>query len=1153
MDVVAQECTGYNSKLILSHSIQENQIVPHKRCNYIFKMEPLNYNASRDLLASRAFGHQQVAPELNGVLSEIARKCGGLPQAIIGAANLLANRPVNIDVKQKSAIDRWNNYVQNSLIPDLRTNHTSDGMAQLLSNIFENLPSHLKACMLYLSIYKEDYIIKKDDLVKQWMAEGFVCAIVGKDMEEVARSCFHELVHRGMIEPVDIGYNDEIVSCTLHHMVSNLIRHKAMEENFVTALDQSQTGIRLADKVRRLSLHFGNSEDAKPPENIRLTHGEDDKVFNLTNISELFRLRSLQIQCNGRVKLPSELSGLKYLETLQIDSRVASVPSDIFHLPQLLHLRLPPSLQHFGDSRNEQSNNTDKKRLANHQLQDLQLICFPVTSDYLERNMKVLGLILQLFDSLKSLTVVPSHFPTYNSVHGASRNAISCDDIEFVVSSSPSLLQRLELYPRVCVFSTLPSWIRNLEKLSILKISVIQLGVEDIKTLSLLGALTALSLYVRTTSSESIIIDESGFRVLKYFKFNCSTISSLSFKNGAMPNLQKLKMGFNDSKVEQCNLANVGFEHLSTIKEIIIKIRVIDESGRIAINRSTLRDSIRRNISTSTNVIVRLTDREFYEIMLSNKNFKDLPAEIAHQFHPAHKLRLAVGTETNWPSRCGGCEEPGAGRRYTCEPCNLTLYMCCATAPHALEHPLFPGLAFRLREKPPPVAECGRACDACGDLLDEDGFVYHSSDPAAGAERGLDLHPRCARLPARAVSARRYAFELRKKVASRGRCGICMYRHRFWSYRFYYDDEAVYLHIACLKDLASQSHETLTKLYDILMDGMQWMPTNNWVTTERSVDGSSEKDRSRVLPEEQDEITEEFQYFRSQIVLTSDCVKSFEHKGNLAMTIMEEFVQTPETITHRSHPQHKLRLVTTTCDAPFECDGCEEPGEGPRYCCRTDGCKFDLHKFCAQAPRKLHHDLFQGRTFVFLDRPPPGPSPPRPDGPRRCDTCGDPVRGWCYHCPGANIDLHPCCASLQGAAITLDGLAFDIGAPSRCSLCRTDKGGGRRHREQWCYHTDIDGEGVYLHVACVKHLARRRWLAGREKKYGGQIMLASEELMKEGPLKSISSEQARKIVGAAVRIIITVIFGDPTAIVGDVDTWVPLPLRWLADLFSIQS
>lgn len=248
----------------------------------------------------------------------------------------------------------------------------------------------------------------------------------------------------------------------------------------------------------------------------------------------------------------------------------------------------------------------------------------------------------------------------------------------------------------------------------------------------------------------------------------------------------------------------------------------------------------------------------------------------------------------------------------------------------------------------------------------------------------------------------------------------------------------------------------------------------------------------------------------------------------------------PEMITHHDHPQHKLRLVTTTCDMPFRCDGCLEPGYAPRY--RCDACNFDMHTFCSNLPAILQHPMYKGRIFRFCPKPPP------PSGRRVCDACGDPVRGFIYHCFGANLDLHPCCASLHGPII-LDGLAFDIGAPRKCCLCMREKG---PERDLWCYHSNINGEGVYLHVACIKHFAGRRWQAGREKKYGGQIMLASEELMMEGPLKSISSEKDRIIVGGVMRIIISVIFGDPTANKGD-NARVALSLQGLADLFSIQS
>ncbi|BAH94292.1 Os08g0396500 [Oryza sativa Japonica Group] len=525
--------------------------------------------------------------------------------------------------------------------------------------------------------------------------------------------------------------------------------------------------------------------------------------------------------------------------------------------------------------------------------------------------------------------------------------------------------------------------------------------------------------------------------------------------------------------------------------------------------------------------------------MLRTPDLGDPPvAEITHPFHP-HKLRLADNvTDGHWPFRCGGCKELAAGRRrYRCEPCDLTLYTCCATAPLTLEHPLLPGRHFRLLERPPPpppwLAADDRggggwrpACDACGDLLRGDGFAYHCADGHGLV--GLNLHPRCARLRLPVAAARgAAAVKLCRRAAPRRRCGVCMsgedgYRHGFWTCRFRRSggDELVDVHLSCLKELMSHSHETLTNLYEILME--DGTPTND------CGEGASAQDNSSGE--------------------SNGDAEEFENQNGTNNGMVPEM----KTITHPSHPEHKLRMVTTTGEAPFKCDACKEPGDGPRYHCLT--CEdLNMHKFCAHAPSTLYHHLF-GRTFELLAKPPQGrPEKPHPaatgggrgeSGGRWCDTCGDHVFGLVYHCSGANLDLHPC------SKITIDGVAFDIAAFSKCSLCSRQEEEGPDHccrrlrrQEQWCYYNsdvvDGGGEAVSLHVSCIKQIARRRWQAARDMKCGGQIMLAiSEEMIGEGgPLHGIPSERDRNIVGAVVRVIIAVIFGDRTAMEGDISSW----------------
>lgn len=241
----------------------------------MLRMEPLSKDKTHELFFSRFHGNQpefsessnEVSSETTYFLKEISSiivsKCGGFPLAIVSISSLLPRQP-------QEKIEKWNN-IWSSLSSNLKINPTVEGMKQVLSLCYNSLPDQLKTCMLYLSIYKQGHIIWKDDLVKLWIAEGFICAKEGKGMEEVASTYFDELVTKGMIQPVHNSHNGQVISCTVHYIIFQLIECKSTEENFIITIHHSETNIRLGDKVRRLSLHFGEAEDAKPPDKLELS------------------------------------------------------------------------------------------------------------------------------------------------------------------------------------------------------------------------------------------------------------------------------------------------------------------------------------------------------------------------------------------------------------------------------------------------------------------------------------------------------------------------------------------------------------------------------------------------------------------------------------------------------------------------------------------------------------------------------------------------------------------------------------------------------------------------------------------------------------------------------------------------------------------
>ncbi|TKW08331.2 hypothetical protein SEVIR_6G022100v4 [Setaria viridis] len=328
-------------------------------------MKPLDDHSSRQLFYGRVFGLENTCPHPFEEPSEkILQKCGGLPLAIISIASLLASQSTR-------SVSQWN-YVLNSLRSDLRSNPTLEGMRQILNLSYTHLPHHLKTCLLYIGMYPEDHDIEKDHLVMQWVAEGFVCGIDGRDALEIAGSYFNELVNRSMIIQLveHHTFYMERIYHKVHDMVLDLIVSKSAEENFLCVVENMETITRRQHcKTRRLSLQLGEAELDKIAPWMSLTHVRSLCIFGLRHrsiellelkfirvlfvckvdgldlapIGKLFQLSYLNVQCSypgSSMQLPKHICGLRHLETLVIDAPLVELPQDIVHLPALSYLEV---------------------------------------------------------------------------------------------------------------------------------------------------------------------------------------------------------------------------------------------------------------------------------------------------------------------------------------------------------------------------------------------------------------------------------------------------------------------------------------------------------------------------------------------------------------------------------------------------------------------------------------------------------------------------------------------------------------------------------------------------------------------------------------------------------------------------------------------
>ncbi|XP_039158286.1 uncharacterized protein LOC120288396 [Eucalyptus grandis] len=138
----------------------------------IYDLEGLTTDKSWDLFREVAFGERQASVDqrLEEMGRDIVRKCAGVPLAIRTIGSLLYGRKE----------DQWNRYRVKELpeIPEIDA--VDNGIMQVLKFSYDHLPSCLKHCFAYCSLFPKDHIYKKETMMPLWVAQGFIESCNGR-------------------------------------------------------------------------------------------------------------------------------------------------------------------------------------------------------------------------------------------------------------------------------------------------------------------------------------------------------------------------------------------------------------------------------------------------------------------------------------------------------------------------------------------------------------------------------------------------------------------------------------------------------------------------------------------------------------------------------------------------------------------------------------------------------------------------------------------------------------------------------------------------------------------------------------------------------------------------------------------------------------
>jgi hypothetical protein len=326
----------------------------------VYTLNGLSEDQSWSLFEQIAFRKRQETnhPKLVEIGRKILGKCQGVPLAIKSIGSVLCLEKTE---------SKWS-YVKDNVLANVL--QSGDDIFSILKLSYDHLPSHLKSCFAYCSLFPKDYEMDKKTLIQLWIAQGFIQSSNKKQLEDVADEYFNDLLWRSLFEKVN-RYG--ILKYKMHDLVHDLAQSVVGTE--CTRLDSY--GKNINEKIRHLSCSISLDRSFIETSNLLvkakkirsflgIEYGRiilNESTLNLLfwsfrslraldlhqldirvlpdSIGELTLLKYLDLSENPfLITLPDSITGLRNLQTLKLNGcqNLKELPRGIRELVNLRHL-----------------------------------------------------------------------------------------------------------------------------------------------------------------------------------------------------------------------------------------------------------------------------------------------------------------------------------------------------------------------------------------------------------------------------------------------------------------------------------------------------------------------------------------------------------------------------------------------------------------------------------------------------------------------------------------------------------------------------------------------------------------------------------------------------------------------------------------------
>ncbi|XP_078154344.1 disease resistance protein RGA2-like [Carex rostrata] len=270
-----------------------------------------------------------INPELEVIGKEICKRLKGSPLAAITIGGALKN---------SSGVEHWRN-IKDSKMWELQKEECD--ILPVLQLSYQYLPTNLKKCFSFCSLYPKDFKFTRPELTKFWIMQGFIRLQDNeKELRNQANRYLDDLARRGFFQR--LGDGDKYV---IHDLMHDVCLSITKDECFCPENGKQEVSLDIRHvSVCQMKLKLEEQKElSKYKKLLSLKVGPNSCCVTAieTWCSVLTNIRSLSLaKCKIR-KLPENIGNLKHLEILDISGTyVERLPESFCNLYSLQYLNM---------------------------------------------------------------------------------------------------------------------------------------------------------------------------------------------------------------------------------------------------------------------------------------------------------------------------------------------------------------------------------------------------------------------------------------------------------------------------------------------------------------------------------------------------------------------------------------------------------------------------------------------------------------------------------------------------------------------------------------------------------------------------------------------------------------------------------------------